>query len=209
MQLAVTKDDSTDVEYVQTFQGSLPADLPGGQLRLVANLRHLGRSNAVDITVRHTVTGIAPTSGSIAGGQLVTISGTGFASSGARVVLAGVPCDVQVATATELQCLTGPASAADASFAEGDSAAVLYVQPSSFASLDPVEGLSYAYVAAPSVAAVSPPRGSSLGGTPVTITGSGFTNDIVSVAMGDTMCSDVTFVSESEIRCDAQYTSCP
>ena len=71
------------------------------------------RSGSVQITfiTAPTATGISPTSGTAAGGTLVTVAGTGFVA-GATVTVGGVVCtSPHVVSATSLTCTTGAGSA--------------------------------------------------------------------------------------------------
>lgn len=66
-------------------------------------------------SIKPTVTGIAPSSGSMYGGLLLTIVGSGFPSSNishATVSAAGVGCTVLSASATSIVCRTGASSKA-------------------------------------------------------------------------------------------------
>ncbi len=66
-----------------------------------------------------------------------------------------------------------------------------------------MEGLAFNWtldVPAPTVSGVSPPSGPTTGGTPITVTGSGFL-DGATVTVGGVGCSPVTFVSATELKC--------
>jgi hypothetical protein len=204
MQVTVTSINSSDTTHILSLSATMPDNLPGGHYAIQATVAPIGHSNSVNITAPYEITGISPTSGSMAGGQLVTISGTGFSTdiAAVRAIIAGVPCAVESATPTAIECRTGPVEAAPGDYSIIlATPAVLQVQPSAFAPLVAVQGVMYSYVEGPTVDSITPTRGSTAGGTPVAITGSGFTDDIVSVAMGDTMCVEVDFVSSSVIRC--------
>lgn len=55
-----------------------------------------------------TATSVSPASGSIAGGQVIAISGSGFGSKkeNASVLLDGSPCDVLTITMSQITCRT-------------------------------------------------------------------------------------------------------
>ena len=199
VQATQTADTSDDDAYILSFAVPPPTDLPAGTYALRLVVPPLGYSTAAAVTVTHTVTGIDPVSGSLAGGLAVTISGTGF-SDDARVSLGASPCTVTAASATELTCVTSAGAAGTAAVAVAPSA--VFTEPAL------VEGLAFEYVAAPTVDSISPPRGSTAGGTPVVIRGAGFTEDIVGIAMGDTACTAVTWVSSSEVTCVTPLIAC-
>jgi Autotransporter beta-domain/IPT/TIG domain len=113
-----------------------------------------------------TVTAINPTSGPIGGGTAVTITGTNFTGATA-VTIGGVPATgVSVVNATTITANTGAHAAGAVD--------VVVTTPNGVGA---GSGL-FTYVApptAPTITAVSPPRGVTGGGTAVTITGTDFT----------------------------------
>ena len=108
------------------------------------------------------VASLSPTSGPTAGGTVVTIAGSGFTGS-TGVLFGGVPAtSFTVNSATSITA-TSPAHAVGpvdvvVQHPGGDSA------PQTFT-----------YLAAPTISSLTPTQGTTLGGTEVTITGSGFT----------------------------------
>jgi hypothetical protein len=134
-----------------------------------------------------TVTGISPGNGSTAGGTVVTISGTNFAT-GASVSLGGTSATgVTVVSATSITAST-PAHAAGA-------VSVVVTNPGGLSGTLPS---GFTYVAPPTVTGVSPGSGSSAGGTVVTISGTNFATG-ASVSFGGTSATGVTVVSASSI----------
>ncbi|MEK6206021.1 MAG: IPT/TIG domain-containing protein, partial [Chloroflexota bacterium] len=109
-----------------------------------------------------TVASVSPTSGPIAGGTSVTITGANF-SSGATVSFGGAPgTSVVVVNATTITTAT-PAHAAgtvDVTVTVGSQSGTCTG--------------CFTYVAPPTVTAISPTSGPTAGGTVVTITGTGF-----------------------------------
>ncbi|MFJ9967920.1 IPT/TIG domain-containing protein [Streptomyces avermitilis] len=105
---------------------------------------------------------LSPTSGSTAGGSTVTINGTGFSSAtsvafGANTVAPTVVSDSQLTAVV-------PAGAAGS------------VGVSVTTAGGTNNGLSYTYVAVPTVTTVAPDEGPVSGGTSVTVSGTGFTS---------------------------------
>ncbi|MFB9854909.1 IPT/TIG domain-containing protein [Micromonospora andamanensis] len=109
---------------------------------------------------------LTPEEGPQSGGQVVTITGTGFIVGGTTVTFEGVPAtDVTVDPAgTSLTAVTPPGAVGPAAVVVGN-----------------VDGtappLGYTYLADGSAAVVTglaPPSGPTVGGTTVTITGTGF-----------------------------------
>ena len=139
------------------------------------------------------VSSITPTAGALAGGTSITITGTGFLTSGTTSVgLGGSVCgNVTVNSATEITCTTTThaAGAVDIEVTNLDN------QNSNLAS-------AYTYQAAPVITSISPTSGPLAGGTPLTITGTGFLNmGTTSVDFEGSACSSVVVVSTTQITC--------
>jgi len=131
---------------------------PAGQASLANAFTYLAPPNA---------TAISPDKGPL-GGRSVTITGTGFASSDTRVVVDGVtlgPGAVSVQSATTI-----------AAALPAHSAGTVDVVVTTPGGADPTP-VTFTYLPAPTLAAVNPiapATGPTLGGTPVTITGTNF-----------------------------------
>eukprot|EP00163_Fabomonas_tropica_P018886 TRINITY_DN3328_c0_g1_i3.p1 TRINITY_DN3328_c0_g1~~TRINITY_DN3328_c0_g1_i3.p1 ORF type:complete len:3589 (-),score=1271.65 TRINITY_DN3328_c0_g1_i3:183-10949(-) len=141
------------------------------------------------ITAQHTVTSVAPSSGSLAGGSRLVISGSGF-SKMETVTIGTVPCVVDKAASThhELKCTTGANSAGVYDLTVGDK----------------VLTAAFTYDAAltPTLDAASPYSQQQL--TAVVITGSGFGSaPPVEVTVAGTTCT-VTAQSDTSITCTAE-----
>jgi hypothetical protein len=135
-----------------------------------------------------TVGGISPTSGPVAGGTAVTITGTGFLS-GATVKLGGTSAtNVTVVSATSITA-TAPAHAAGA--------VSVVVTNTDGQSGTLTNGYTYTNPA-PTVTSISPTSGTTAGGTAVTITGTGFLTG-ATVTLGGTSATNVTVVSATSI----------
>ncbi|MGD9933351.1 MAG: IPT/TIG domain-containing protein [Dehalococcoidia bacterium] len=133
------------------------------------------------------VTSISPTSGPTSGGNLVTITGTGFA--GATGVLFGellvVPLSV---TTTQVVALAPP-------HAPG----IVHLRVWTPGGISPeVPADDYCYCGRPVITSIGPAAGSVVGGTVVTINGSGFTG-VVSVSFGGIAVAPFS-VSENQVK---------
>jgi heme/copper-type cytochrome/quinol oxidase subunit 2 len=134
-----------------------------------------------------TIASILPTSGSIAGGTVVTITGTGFLAN-ATVKFGGVAATNVSVTSTSITA-TAPVHAAG-------KVDVLVTNPDSQSATLP-QSFTYA-LPGPTVAGVSPNTGPTSGGTPVTITGTNFQSG-ATVTFGAQAATDVVVVSSTSI----------
>ena len=142
------------------------------------------------------LTGLTPASGPAAGGNTVTLNGSGFQLHGAgaaTVTFGGVPATgVVVLGDTALTCAV-PAGTA------GASVSVTVTNANGSSTL--VSG--YRYHARPAIASISPVSGTSLGGALVTLNGSGFLNDAAglnTVRFGTVAGTSVTVLSDAQLR---------
>jgi hypothetical protein len=133
-----------------------------------------------------TFTSIAPTSGPIAGGMSVTIVGTNFVSGGSFGVTIGGASATSVVRvdASHITAVTpaGTVGAQNVTITNNDGQSVTGTG-------------SYTYVAAPTFGSISPATGNSIGGTPVTITGTNFVTGGTSVTIGGTAATGVSVSS--------------
>ncbi|HET6874934.1 MAG TPA: IPT/TIG domain-containing protein [Acidimicrobiales bacterium] len=142
-----------------------------------------------------TVSGISPSSGPAAGGTSVTITGTNFTGA-TSVSFGSVAAASFTVTSSTSATATAPAGSGTVDVhvtsAGGTSAAN---------SAD-----RYSYIApppaAPTVTSISPSSGSSVGGTPVTISGTGFTG-ATAVTFGGTNATAFTVNSDTAITATA------
>lgn len=136
-------------------------------------------------------TSVTPASGSMAGGQTITISGSGFGkrNENASVALGGSPCDIISISLFHITCIT-------TAHAEGNVSIEISVGESSVTILDAFEYDSSLTI---SVTALSPQQGSVSGGVVITISGSGFI-DTTMVQVGNENCKKQS-VTELEITC--------
>jgi hypothetical protein len=138
-----------------------------------------------------TVTSISPNSGTINGGTVVSIMGTGFLA-GATVSLGGTAATgVTVVNSTSITATT-PAHAAGT--------VNVVVSNSDTQSGTLTQGFTYTTVSnpPPTLTGVSPASGTAAGGTAVTITGTGFLAG-QTVSLGGTPARGVTVVSSTTI----------
>ena len=133
-----------------------------------------------------TVTSVSPSLGPLAGGQSVTITGTGFTGATAVTIGGTAATAVTVVSSTSLTATTPAGSAGTAS--------VLVTTPSGTNSANTL----YTHQAAPTVTSISPSSGPLTGGQLVTITGTNFTGE-TSVTIGGTAATVVTVVSSTSI----------
>jgi plastocyanin len=134
-----------------------------------------------------TISSIAPTSGSFAGGTAVTINGTGFLS-GATVKFGGVSATNLNVTPTAITA-TAPAHAigkVDVVVTNSDGQSVTLAQSFTYA------------LPAPTISNVSPATGPTSGGTLIAITGTNFQSG-ATVTVGAFPATDVTLVSATSI----------
>ena len=128
------------------------------------------------------VSGVAPGSGSLAGGTLVTIIGSGF--TGATLVNFGtLPATNLTVVSDSSITVHSPASL------NTGTVDVTVMAPGGTSATSPAD--QFTYVAGPTVTGLSPTFGPSVGGTFVTITGTGFTGATV-VDFGTTPATSVT-----------------
>ncbi|KAH9512877.1 Fibrocystin-L, partial [Bulinus truncatus] len=137
---------------------------------------------------------VSPTNGSTNGGQLVTLTGSGFLEGKTSVTICGAVCGEVSVTTSSYVCKT---SAVNGSLNSCDIVAnvegVSYTQTSAY---------SYDNSLDTSVTSVSPSRGGTGGGTVLTITGTNFGSTIeeISVKISGAVCN-VTSVTDTQILC--------
>jgi hypothetical protein len=136
-----------------------------------------------------TVTGVSPDAGSVAGGNTVTITGTGF--TGATEVLFHQTAAASFTVDSDTQITaTAPAGTGGGQ--------IVVVTPIGNSENSPPGGDSYIYEAAPVIQSFSPDTGSTAGGTRVSIDGSGFTG-ATAVSFGSTPATSFTVLEDSLI----------
>ena len=138
------------------------------------------------------VTGVSPASGSVTGGNRVTVAGSGF--TGATGVSFGpaAASGLSVTSDTELTVTSPPAQAAG-------TVDVTVTTPAGPSTSSPAGQFTYQAAGQPPVVTgVSPASGPVPGNTPVTVTGSGFTG-ATAVSFGPAAASGLSVVSDTEV----------
>ena len=132
-----------------------------------------------------SITAVSPTTGSTAGGTIVTISGSGFAPD-ATVAFGGTDATtMSVVNTREIEVLTPPGPVGSVPVTVSESGVT-------------ASGPLFTY-AGPSIASLTPSTGSTAEGTIVTIAGSGFAPD-AAVSFGGVAAATVSVVSPTEIQ---------
>lgn len=147
-----------------------------------------GTSNGIDFTystATAVISGLAPNQGPVAGGNTVTLTGTGF--TGATAVHFGAATAAFTLVSATQATATAPAGVA------GTVAVTITT-----AAGGPSAGVPYTYVTAPALTGVAPVQGPVAGGNTVTLTGTGFTG-ATAVDFGAAPASSFTVVSATQI----------
>jgi hypothetical protein len=135
------------------------------------------------------VSSISPNAGSTAGGQAVAISGSGFVNV-TSVNIGGAP-------------LTGLSYNANAIYGTTTAGAAGTYNVNVNVSGGVAAGVGYnlyTYVAAPTLSSCTPNKGPDIGGTPVTIIGTGF-GGVSGVTFGGTPATSIVVVNATTITC--------
>ena len=138
------------------------------------------------------ITSISPTSGPVAGGTPVTITGSSF--TGATKVLFGTVAASRFMVNSATQITTVSPAAAGSGTVD-----VTVTTPGGMSAISMADKFTYvAPPAIPTIASISPTSGPVAGGTPVTITGSNFTG-ATKVLFGAVAASSFTVNSATQI----------
>ena len=169
---------------------------PGQKTVVLSNLdgQSATVTNGLLFLAPPNLTAISPNAGSTAGGQTITLGGSGF-YPGMTVSIGGIACtSVNVATDSVATCVT-PASAA------GLVNVQITVLGDSFTLNN-----SYTYRARPTIVSVTPNNGTTAGGTAVVITGTNFVSGSTPRFQG-TNCTSVVFVNSTTLNCNTPARS--
>ncbi|REJ96181.1 MAG: hypothetical protein DWQ34_04640 [Planctomycetota bacterium] len=191
--IGVTISSSTSISCVT------PANIPGGCDVQVTNPDGQFATQAGGFVYTSppplipAITSVTPNSGPMAGGTSVTITGSAFAA-GATVKFAGIPATgVTVSSSTSISCVT-PANmpgGCDVQVTNPDGQ--FATQAGGFVYTSPPPLI-------PTIASVTPNTGPAVGGTSVTISGSGFETG-ATVTFGGVPAPSVTVSSSTSINC--------
>ena len=146
-----------------TITATTPAGSAGAvTVTVTANGQSGSLTNGFTYVVPPTVTSVSPSSGSTAGGTLVTITGTNFVAGATVTFGTAAATSVVVVNSTTITAITPAGS--------GGAVTVTVTVSGQSGSL----ASGYTYIVAPTVSSVAPNSGLAAGGTAVTITGTNF-----------------------------------
>ncbi|XP_056106662.1 fibrocystin-L-like [Rhinichthys klamathensis goyatoka] len=170
---------------ITVLVGALPAG--AHVLQVVVMRKGLATGDATLTSIAQA--SVNPTSGSIAGGTPLLITGNGFVAGNTTVKLANSPCRILDVTPDTVRCMTPP-------HAEGQ----VQVNIRVFDVVYPPQRFNYSREQTPNITSLSPITGS--GGTEITVSGSGFGTDValVSFEIGGVACS-VTSITDMQLLC--------
>ena len=180
---AVTRDSDTQLTVTTPAHAA-------GQVNVVVTTTAGGASAAGQYTYEPlpTVTGITPTSGATAGGTVVHMTGTGFTGT-TQVSFGTIPAtSFTVLSDTQIDAVS-PAMSMGGTFH--------VTVDGQYGTSVATPGDEFTYAASPTVSGIAPTRGPLVGGTDVTITGTGFTSGST-VSFGG-VAATVRFVSATEL----------
>jgi len=168
-----------------------PAGAAVGQVDVLVITAGLSSSASAGdkFTYDPTVTGLSPTSGSTVGGFTVTVTGAGFAGT-STVKFGTATATVTARTSTTLT-VTVPAGSPGPVNVTATTDGVTSVTTATFT-----------YILAPTVSSLSATSGPVAGGTPVTITGTGFAGTST-VKFGTTTATVTSHTSATELKVTA------
>ncbi|ROL45843.1 Fibrocystin-L [Anabarilius grahami] len=168
---------------IKVLVGALPAGTH--VLQVVVMSKGLATGDATLTSIAQA--SVYPTSGSIAGGTPLLITGNGFVVGNTTVNLANSPCRILDVTPDTVRCMTPP-------HAEGQ----VQVNIKVFDVVYPPQRFNYSRGQTPNINSVSPITGPV--GTEITVSGTGFGTDVVLVSLeiGGVACS-VTSVTDTQL----------
>jgi hypothetical protein len=135
------------------------------------------------------LTQITPASGQLAGGDRVTLTGTGFVGVSGVNFAGTAATNVTVVSTTSITCTTPP----------GSGPGVVDVAVSASSGSTHLAGFEY-LIPAPTLTMIMPNTGLEAGGTSVSLTGADWTG-ATRVTFGGTVASNLNVVSDTSITC--------
>lgn len=189
--VSVGNAQATNVTVVDdsTVQATTPAGTAGAKVA-VGVTRSDGAADALAdaFTYSPSIASISPASGPLAGGQTVTVTGTGLTGATALTIGGTAATSLTVVSDTQLTAVT-PASGSG-----GAKNVVVTTPAGSHTATD-----AYAYVAgAPTISSISPTSGGEGGGTTITLTGTNLFGT-TSVTVGGNACTNVSVLSGTKV----------
>ena len=144
------------------------------------------KTNAFTYVAAPTITSLSPISGPLTAGTAITITGTNLTNA-SKVKIGGLEANSLVVNSATSLSIVAPAGTVGSTDVSVTTIAGTVIKLSAFT-----------YVAAPTIVSVSPISGPLTAGTPITITGTNFTNTS-SVTVGGTAATSVIVVSSNSI----------
>ena len=167
--------------------------LPGGKYSVkIASTEGFSNSD-ITITVNLAITDVSPQRGSLGGGAIITVMGSGFSEQTVITVCEKI-CLFQDASSLAYKCMSPPVETLEYTKSCPILATVGDVSVTST-----VEYI-YDQSLTPTISNVYPKRGGTGGGTPVSIVGEGFGNSGSAVYIDGVMC-DIATQNNTFIRC--------
>ena len=187
---SISRSESNDSMLMCTADGNI-----GGEYAVILDVGGIGRGITDDIMFTYDiiVNNISPTEGSIAGGSPLIVSGIGNHPSFTTVTICDKLCvpTGNIASLTQFECLIPEP---DTEITDNLQCPVIL---ETLGQMFPIEGgYTYRLDLTPFVDSINKTRGGTEGGTPLLITGSGFT-DIPNVTIADAVCEVSEYTSET------------
>jgi hypothetical protein len=135
-----------------------------------------------------TVTGVSPSTGSVAGGTVVTVTGAGF-------VVGSTTASFGLVAGTALDCTSNTSCAATSPAAIAGAVDITLTTPGGTSATSTAD--QFSYNPAPTVTGVNPNAGGTAGGTVVAITGTGFVTGSTTASFGGTAATAVSCTSST------------
>ncbi|KAG7317211.1 hypothetical protein KOW79_019509 [Hemibagrus wyckioides] len=167
----------------------LVGPLPAGPHALKVIVMNKGLASGNATLTSQALASLQPSSGSLAGGTLLTITGNGFAAGNTSVMLGPYPCTIVTVTPVMVTCLT---------YAFNETQVQVNIKVSGVNY--PPRSFNYTRSQTPNITMVSPTTGPS--GTAITVSGSGFGSDaaLVAVRIDGAPCN-ISSITDTLIQC--------